>query len=247
MRDTFYFATMKKIIVAFATIFDDIRYHDGFGREIAVPLHYSPRSKFVEQLQNSPDMDQMACDTIFPKLGFEMVGLAFAPERHTNPLAKISDVYNDDDSSKFMFNRVPYDFTFDVNIGTVKFEDSLKIVEQIVPFFTPELTITIKDKEDFRMENNIPVVLNSSSFEIDYLGSNDTRRTVLWTLNFTVKGYLYSNVRGSQRIKETIMNFHNSDYDEIYERLTSVVVPREANKSDPHIVVDKREDIINDG
>lgn len=246
MRETFYHGSTKKIIVAFATIFDEIHFVDGYGRQTFVPLHYSPRPKYMEQIQNAPDMDQMGFDTVLPRMGFELTGINFAPERHTNPMNQIDDVLNDDDSSIYMFNRVPYDFTFDLFIGTVRFEDGLKIVEQIVPFFTPELTLTIRDKEEFQMENNISIVLNSVGHNIEYEGSNDNRRVIVWTLNFTAKGWLYSNIRASGRIKKTILELHSSDFDRVYERLTSEVVPREANFSDPHEIIDKTEVISRD-
>jgi hypothetical protein len=119
-----------------------------------------------------------------------------------------------------------------------KFEDSLKIVEQVIPFFTPDLNITIKDKEDFDISTDIPVVLNNTSFVIDYQGSFESRRTVQWDFSFTAKGYLYSNVREQTRIKETIIKMTNQDFNKVYESFISEVEPRSANKTDPHTIKD---------
>lgn len=242
-REVFYYGTTKKIIVAFGTIFDEVRFNDGFGREILVPLHYSPRAKWLETLQSNPDMDQLNIDTILPRMGFELTGLNFAAERHTNPLNRFDDVDGEDDTNQFMFNRVPYDFQFDLNIATLRYEDLLKIVEQIIPFFTPELTVTINDMEEFNNPTNVPIVLNSVSIQTDYEGSMDTRRTVLGVLQFTAKGFLYSNIRKAGRIKKTILELHNQDFNDVFDRFTSEVVPREANKSDPHTILDRVETV----
>ena len=144
-----------------------------------------------------------------------------------------------DGTPNYMYNRIPYNFAFNLYLATRKFEDSLKIIEQVIPFFTPELNITIRDKEDFGLKTDIPVVLNNTSFTIDWQGSFETRRTVQWDLSFTAKGYLYSNVREQKRIKETIVKMSNADLSKVYESLISVVEPRTAEKTDPHEVIDE--------
>lgn len=139
---------------------------------------------------------------------------------------------------EYMFNRVPYNFAFTLYLATRKFEDSLKIIEQIVPFFTPDLNITVKDKEDFDISTDIPVILNNTSFTIDWQGNFETRRTVQWELSFTAEAYLYSNVREQTRIKETIVKMSNADFNKVYESLLSEVEPRSANREDPHVIID---------
>ena len=208
-----------------------------FGEEITVPLHYSPREKFIEFIQVKTDYDNtLDTDTTLPRLGFELTSMDYDSLRMLNPMSRMTHI--DDSSEKYMFNRIPYNFAFTVYLGTVKFEDSLKIIEQIVPFFTPELNITVKDKEDFNISTDIPVVLNNVGFSIDWQGSFETRRTILWELSFTAKAFLYSNVREQQRIKETIVNMTNQDFNKVYETLTSVVEPRKAEKHDSHRIID---------
>lgn len=237
---TFYHGSIRKIIVAFASIFDEVHFWDGFEREVSVPLHYAPRAKWLETIQWSGDLDDRGWDVTLPRMGFELMGFNFAPERHTNPMNRIHDVMADD-SEIFAYNRVPYDFTFDLHIATVRFEDQLKIIEQIAPFFAPELTLTIKDREQYNMENNITVVLNSTALNIDYEGSFDMRRAVTSTLSFTVKGYIYSNDRVTRRIKRAITEYHNADFDRAFERLTASVTPETAGKNDPHEIIETHE------
>lgn len=237
-RPIFYHNTIKNIIVAFGTVFDDIRYINDEGVEIKVPIHYAPKEKFVTYFNEKADFDQFDIEQVLPRMAFEISGMNFAPERFVNPLNRITDSAHD--ATKYMFSRIPYDFQFNLYLATKKFEDSLKIVEQIMPFFTPELNITIKDKEDFGLRTDIPVVLNSAGFDIQYEGSFDTKRTIMWTLGFTVKGWLYGDVKQQNVIKETITDLKQADFDRKFVTLISEVVPRSANKNDPHTIVDRR-------
>lgn len=237
-RPTFYHNTIKNIIVAFGTVFDDIRYINDEGVEIKVPIHYAPKEKFVTYFTEKADFDQFDIEQVLPRMAFEISGMNFAPERFVNPLNRITDSLQNE--TKYMFSRIPYDFQFNLYLATKKFEDSLKIVEQIMPFFTPELNITIRDKEDFGLRTDIPVVLNSAGFDIQYEGSFDTKRSIMWTLGFTVKGWLYGDVKQQNVIKETITDLKQADFDRKFVTLISEVVPRSANKNDPHTIVDRR-------
>lgn len=171
-----------------------------------------------------------------PRFGFELTSVDYDSTRMVNPMGKMR--HTEDEHHRYMFSRIPYNFAFSLYLATVKFEDSLKIVEQIIPFFTPELNITIKDKEDFDIYTDIPIVLNNSSFMIDYMGGFETRRTIQWTFAFTAKAYLYSNVREQTRIKETIIKMTNRDLNLVYETLISEVNPRNVEKTEAHQIID---------
>ena len=241
-RQYWYYGTTKKLIVAFASIFDEITIEDDYGRIQKVPLIFAQKEKFIDTVLAGSDfdMDGTTFDIMFPKMGFEISGMNFAPERHTNPMNRFEDE-TEDGEGVMMYNRVPYDLTFDLFIGSRKLEDSLKVLEQILPFFNPELTVTIKDKQDFKLESNIPIILNSTALNIDYEGSLDTKRTILWTLNFTAKGYYYCDTRDARIIKQTVVDFIDQDFSRAFERLTSTVTPMDASRDDPHIIIDTKE------
>lgn len=236
-RSNWYFQTTKKLIVAFATVFDEIEITDDFGRPYKVPLIFSQKEKFIEAMSPSKVSVSSSIDITFPRMGFELAGMNFAPERHVNPLNRIEDE-TDDGEEITTYNRVPYDLQFDLFIGARKLEDSLKVLEQIVPFFAPELTVTIKDREDFKLETNVPIILNSVSLQVDYEGTFDTRRTIVWNLNFTVKGYYYPDRRATNLIKQTILNFGDQDYENIFSRYTSTVSPIDAGPQDDYTIID---------
>lgn len=232
--ERFYWGTTKKIIVAVGSIFDNVEIDGDHGDTLRVPLYYSPREKFIDNREQNPDIDSTAYDIIYPAIGFEITGFNFAPERHTNPLRRIEN-----GDRAMSFNRVPYDVSFNVYIGARRFEESLRIVEQVLPFFSPEITMTYMDRETFQLESNLTVVLDSVSHDMEYEGSYDQRRTILWTLQLTAKAYYYTPVQNRERISKTIIEMRDLDFSRKFETYTSTVNPRDALKSEPHTIVDE--------
>jgi hypothetical protein len=234
----FYYQTIKNIIAAFGILFKDVTFVNDHGITVKVPIHYAPKEKYIEMIQVSADHDDgFETMVTLPSFGFELSTIDYDSARMLNPMSRMRDV--EDANGNYMYNRVPYMFSFVLYLGARKFEDGLKIIEQIVPFFTPDLNITIKDKGDFGISTDVPIVLNNISYSIDWQGSFETRRTILWQLDFSAKAYLYSNVREQKRIKETIIGMEDSDFDRVYESLISVVDPRTAEKNDPHRIIDQ--------
>lgn len=239
----YYWGTTKKIIVAVGSIFDNLTIAGDHGDDIRVPLFYSARSKFLDKRMQQPDVDSTAFDYINPAIGFEMTGLNFAPERHLNPLQRIEDRYLADGGDKLMsYNRVPYDLSFSVSVAAKRFEDSLRIIEQVLPYFAPEITLTLNDREDFALQTNVTIVLNSVAVNVSYEGPFDQGREIIWDLQLTAKSYYYTPVQSRERIKESIIEMHELDFDRMFERYVAEVVPREANASDPHVIEERIED-----
>lgn len=234
----FYWGTTKKIIVAVGSIFDNVTFMGDHGDEIRVPLYYSPREKFIENRASNPSIESTAFNEIFPAIGFELASMNFAPERQLNPLARIENVYADDNMIR-SFNRIPYDLTFTVTVGSKRFEDSLKIMEQIIPFFTPNINLTIRDREEFKMETNIDVVLNSVALNMSYEGTYDEQRTILWDLQLTAKSYYYTPVESLARIKESVIEMRSMDFDQKFETYSALINPRSAKPSQPYTIVEE--------
>lgn len=243
-RAYFYHETIKKLIVAFASMFDELQIELDDGRTITVPITFSQREKFIDDMAKGVEMDIDGANfnTQFPKMGFEFAGLNFAPERHVNPLSTLEG-HDADGNEISVYNRVPYDLQFALIVGSRKLEDSLKIVEQIIPFYTPELVLTIKDLNEFEQETNVPFVLNSVSSNIEYEGSYETQRSILWELQFTAKCYFYPDIKSGLTIRQTIMNLTNKDFDQKFFKLTSTVDPFLASKSDTHTIIDVVDEI----
>lgn len=232
----YYHQNIKNLIATFGIIFRDVVYIDDFNNTRKVPIHYAPKEKFVEMINaHAVHDDGYEYSIQLPRFGFELSGLIFDPSRNLNPLSILKSCNED---GEYMFNRVPYNFDFTLYLGTRKFETGLKIVEQILPFFSPELNVSLKDMEQFGIITDVPFTLSSVNPEVDYLGSFDTARTIVWTLNFQAKAFLYKDIKRQNRIKETIIKLGNEDFSHIYETLTSVVDPRDAEQDEPHNIID---------
>ena len=142
-------------------------------------------------------------------MSFEMQSFTYAAERKLNKIHRNVSAYTDDKAKLYAaYNPVPYDIGFDLNIYTRYAEDSTQILEQILPFFTPEWSITMTLIPDMNWKQDIPIVLQGVSTEDTYDGDFETRRALIHTLNFTLKGYLWGPLRKTGIIKTANVMTH---------------------------------------
>lgn len=243
----FYYGSTRKIIIAFGALFNDIEFdredESGVYQTIQVPLNYTPKEKFIRRIREvaQPNTDEVWIKETLPRMGFEMISVIYDASRKNNTMERISSpgAKNGSTGPTFMYNRVPYNFNFNLFIATRKFDDSLRIVEQIVPYFTPEFQVKIIDKDDFGINTNVPFVLDSVDFEVDEDGSmEDGRRTILWTLGFTAKGYFYPATDDRTLIKKSTIDLSHSNSDEFFEEYMAYVDPITANENEPHEIIE---------
>ena len=212
LGDYFYHESLRKIIIAFGTIFNNIHIHrkDSNGnvvQSIKVPLAYSPKEKFIARLDQQPDLveDRRVAVTL-PRMGFEISGISYDPSRKLNRLGTIKKVRSTATDGKIMnkqFNPVPYNISMNLYSFTSSAEGGLQIIEQILPFFQPDYTVTIKAIPTMNIVRDVPIILNSVNYEDTYSGDFTTRRAVVYTLSFTAKTYLYGPISQQRVIKET--------------------------------------------
>lgn len=197
----FYYRTLRNTTIAFGNLFNEI-YIMSEGKQIRVPLLYLPKEKFVNRLENRPELadEKPKIENTLPAMGFEMLDVAYDPERKTNKMNKIRG------NGNMMFNRTSYTADFSLYVGARKMDEGFQIVEQILPYFTPELIVKIKDQPDYNISSNIPFVLNSTGMEVIADGDFEERRSILWTLNFTAKVYFYPDTKASTVIRRTIVD-----------------------------------------
>lgn len=245
IREQYYHGTIKKLVAVFGSLFNDIHYQTDQGVLKKVPIFYSPREHFLTIKSEKSDMYGLQTAMSLPRIGFEMTSMNYAPERMTNPLNRIQLK-----DGEWQYNRVAYDFTFMLYIAAKDFETSLKIVEQILPLFTPGLNVSINEIVNQKLDNDIALVLNSVQNDVEYQGTFDGQRVLTWTLQFTVKAYLYNPTKHVERIKEVITRLSTHELDRQYSSFTALVEPRIAEKDDPHTIIehnDPRPDIFGDG
>ena len=202
----FYHETMRKVVVAFGTIFNNIHLvrkdNDGnIIQTMKVPLAYGPREKFLVRLREDADLTKQVAVTL-PRIGFEIANLSYDSGRKLNRvqrMKKVKDTKGSQLDTQYM--PVPYNLEFTLYIMAKQSDDALQIVEQILPYFQPDYTVTIKDMTDMGIKRDVPLILNSVAYEDNYEGEFQARRALIYTLSFTAKFYLYGPVTSSKVIK----------------------------------------------
>jgi len=195
----FYHEIIRKTVIAFGTLFNDvyIRHHDSAGKDIGefkVPVSYGPRQKFLARIQQQPELNK-AVQVTLPRMSFEMNSITYDPSRKSGITQTFKTV--DEGKIKKVFMPVPYNLGFELNILTKLQDDSLQIVEQILPFFQPGFTLTIDLADQIGEKRDVPMVLEDISFTDDYEGNFETRRALIYTLRFTAKTYMFGPIADS--------------------------------------------------
>ena len=203
----FYHETMRKVVVAFGTIFNNINIvrtnsSGAVTQSMKVPLAYGPKQKFLTRLREDPNLNKKVSLTL-PRIGFEISGISYDSSRKLNSIQKLKKVNSSTDgktmSSQFM--PVPYNMDFELFIMAKQSDDALQIVEQILPFFQPDYTITLNDNTAMGTTRDVPIVLSGVTYEDSYDGDFTERRVLMYTLTFTSKFYLYGPVTDQKVIK----------------------------------------------
>lgn len=215
--NVYYHGIIRKTIVAFGRLFSDIYIDRKQGdsvngntiQRLQVPLAYAPKEKWLVRLDSDPNLENHTY-TSLPRMSFEIIGYMYDPTRKLNRMQqlKCGDGTN---SVGTMFTPVPYNLDVSLYILTKTQEDGLQIIEQILPTFTPEYTMTINAVPDMNVKLDVPIILNSVSVQDDYEGDFQTRRFVTHTLNFQLKLGLFGPVGGKEVISKVNANIGNNE------------------------------------
>ena len=209
----FYNQAVRKTVVSFGTLFNNIELKkivDGQVIETEkVPLAYGPKQKFLYRLQGNPTDGRKVAITL-PRIYFEMTGIDYDASRKTPATQKYKTVINDNGNEvRTQYVPVPYNISFEVGILCKSQDDGLQILEQILPFFQPSFSMSLKFIPDMNEVRDVAVVLNSVDFDDDWEDDFSTRRSITYTMQFTAKSYIYgpytkADVIRKSRIIETI-------------------------------------------
>tara|TARA_A100001011_G_scaffold132239_1_gene139279 strand:- start:2319 stop:3125 length:807 start_codon:yes stop_codon:yes gene_type:complete len=238
----FYNEGMRKLTIAFGQLFNNIIVQNknstgAITKRFKVPLAYAPKEKFLVRLDEQSNLENRQFATTLPRLGFEITGLSFDPSRKLNKMNKTIKVKENEDGKVNYYNYtpVPYNINFSLYSFTATAENGLMIIEQILPWFQPEYTVTMKVIPEMDITRDIPIILNSVNYEDSYNGEFTQRRAVIYTLNFTAKTYLYGPMNNSKVIKKVQDDLY-SDIDTSNkareERITVVPNPTTADADD---------------
>ncbi len=241
----FYHGTTRNLVIAFCGLFSNIflrnRDSEGAAKKIVnVPISFISKEKFIVRLTQDPGLNEDML-TLLPRLSAEIVSINYDSSRQLNKMQKV--VASTQDRSVYYYAPVPYVVSFNLYSYTKTVEDNLQIMEQILPFFSPEMNLSIKMLEDPELIQDIPMVLNNVSTDDQYSGSFENTRTIISTYSFSMKAYYYGPILNSidseghfassadsQVIKQVNINVANSN------KYTAVVNPFAAAKTDPYSI-----------
>lgn len=214
MFEYFYNEILRRTVIAFGTLFNDISIkHTNSSDQVVsvlkVPLAYGPTQKFLARLEQSPDLNKSTGISL-PRMSFEFTGLTYDPARKVTTTQVITLKDPDDGTQvKKVYMPVPYNMQFELSIMSKLNDDALQIVEQILPYFQPSYNITVNLVDSINEKRDIPIVLENITMQDDYEGDFTTRRVLLYTLRFTAKTYLFGPVSSATRdvIKKATVSY----------------------------------------
>ena len=199
--------TIRKYVILFGTLFDSIYINrkNNAGETVQtlkIPLNYGPKEKFLARLNSDSTLSQSTAITL-PRMAFDITTMNYAAERKQNTINRLTKAYaTDKNKVSYQYAPVPYDFTFSLYVMVKNADDGTQIIEQILPYFTPEWTATVNLVPGIDGKFDIPIILNDVSMEDTYEGNFETRRAIIYTLTFTMKGWLFGPTKTSDIIKE---------------------------------------------
>lgn len=208
----FYWATTKKIAAIFGALFNDIKVarktSDGALSNVTeVPLSYGPRAKFLTRIRESNE-DKISIQ--LPRMSYEISGYEYDTSRKVSPIYRRKLAEN---SSAYV--ATPYILSFELSIFSRTLDDNLQIMEQIIPAFKPEYTVSVKDLEGPGTTTDVQFLLESISMSDDYEGDYGPVRAIVQTLTFSANvKYLgpVSDAKIIKRVEAAVRNFENGAF-----------------------------------
>lgn len=211
-NNVYYHGIIRKSIVAFGRLFSDIYIDRKQGdsvtgttiQRLQIPLAYAPKEKWLVRIEQDPTLENHTYVSL-PRMSFEILGYTYDPSRKVNRMQQIK-CGDATGTVATMYTPVPYNIDLSLYILTKTQEDGLQIVEQILPTFTPEYTLTINAVPDMNVKLDVPIILNSVAVSDEYDGDFQTRRFVTHTLNFQMKVNLFGPISGRNVIDNVNAN-----------------------------------------
>lgn len=210
----FYHATFRKFVSGFGKLFSNIyvvrRHASGTEKErIKVPLAYGPAEKYLVRTEEDPTLNR-GFSIKLPRMSFQITNIQYDPSRKLNTIKKnVQPVEGQQGTVIRQYQGVPYNISMDLSILCKYIDDANQIVEQILPWFTPGYTITVNTIPEMNYKDDISVILNAVNLTDNYEENWTTRRDIVWTLSFTIKGIFYGPIVDKKIITKVQTDFYN--------------------------------------
>ena len=191
----FYFTLLKTYQVYFGEIFKNISLvrtnAEGVTQSVAVPIFYAPEEKNVVRKEDFADLSLRNIAIIIPKMTYEDITMEYDPSRQLPSLNKISVPNSTGVATQFV--PVPYNLNFVLNIMTKNVDDANQIIEQILPFFTPEFTSTLLlTNANFQID--VPLSITNITKRDTFEGAPADIRYLIWSIAFRMKVVFFGPV-----------------------------------------------------
>lgn len=213
MFTQYYHGLIRKYVIIFGNLFNNITIDrlssDGkVSQSMKVPLSYGPKEKFLARSTNDPNLKRAFAE-VLPRLAFEITSISYAPERKLNTVTKhVGANATNQNQLMYSYQSVPYDIGFTLYIMVKNTDDGTRIVEQILPFFTPDWTVTANIIPELNIVLDIPIIMQNIIVQDTYEGDFNNRRAIVWSLDFVLKGHLFGPIKKSGIIKTSNTNFY---------------------------------------
>jgi len=241
--DHFYHATMRKSVAVFGTLFNNLKVirkaADGSVlNQVRVPLAYGPKQKFLARLDQETGFDAPMAIKL-PRMAFEITSLTLDT---TQKLAKRNQVVelhaSDVTKKKTVKHFTSYDIGMSLYIMAKNQDDGLQIVEQILPYFSPEYNVTIKPIDGWDHKQDVAVILGGVQIDDQYEGEFTERRVLIYQLDFTMKMKFYGPTSNTGITREINIDFNeDSSGANILENMDITIDPNTADEDDNYTVI----------
>lgn len=214
LGDSYFFHDiLRKSAAIFGTLFNEIyiqrenTYEEG-TQLIRVPITYAAKDKTLVRVKADPDLDKPAAIQL-PRMSFLQVGIERDSSRKLQTLNRFVGFYSGDSGKLYStYSPVPVKIFYELYVYVKNISDGHKIVEQIVPYFTPDWTVSSQLIDGIDRVFDIPITMAPSiTYEDSFTGSLDERRIEIYTMRFNLETYFFGPVK-----PKPIIKFANTGY-----------------------------------
>lgn len=234
---TYYHSITRRAVIAFGAMFNNlqVRRRDDTGKivqSLRVPLAYAAKDKMLARIQRSPNIDEKQEQVILPRMSFEIIAFEYDGQRKINNMNQLGRVTNETEAKR-VYGPTPYNITMNLYAYARNQDDGLQIFEQIAPAFNPDFNVTVNYIPELGIKHDLPIILNSVTFQDDFEGDLTNRRTIIWTYTFTLKLYYYGPIERQSIIRTAMASvFNDPELDQRIDKYTITTDPADALPSD---------------
>lgn len=211
----FYHERLRKSVAVFGALFNNLyvirkNSSNQVISQVKVPLSYAPRRKFLDRIRENPDLDDTKVAMKLPRMSFEITTIGYDQGRQLPKTNNFQQAGTSPELRNKFYSYVPYNLGFQLNIYAKNQDDALQVVEQILPYFNPQYTLTLKPFADYpEIKEDVPIALNAVDFADDYEGALEQRRTIVYTLSFDMRINFYGPILSKNVIRKSINNIYD--------------------------------------